>query len=287
MFSWLSFVAQNLIIVTGGAVRLTGSGLGCDTWPKCTEDSWVTTPEQGIHGAIEFGNRLMTFLLIAIAITLLILLWKKRHARKDLWTLAIISAAGIPGQAVVGGITVWTDLNPYVVGLHYLLSAILVCVTAALLVRVYETPGPRVRTSALPVMILAHLNTLAVAAVFVVGMLSTGSGPHAGDARVPRNGLDVEFVYHLHANLAYVLFALTLVLLVVAAVMKDRRVLRATVLLLAIELVQIVVGIAQARLGLPEILVVVHMLLAALSAAAVTVVVMRLKTPETDRTLGK
>jgi len=112
VFAWASLVSQILIIGTGGAVRLTGSGLGCPTWPRCTEDSFVSTPEMGWHGVIEFGNRLLTFVLVIIAVVMLVLLLRLRKERPELFRLSIALGLGIPGQAVIGGITVLTNLNP-------------------------------------------------------------------------------------------------------------------------------------------------------------------------------
>ncbi len=136
VFAWASLVSQILIIGTGGAVRLTGSGLGCPTWPRCTEDSFVSTPEMGWHGVIEFGNRLLTFVLVIIAVVMLVLLLRLRKERPELFRLSIALGLGIPGQAVIGGITVLTNLNPWIVGLHYLLSLVLVALAAVLLFRV-------------------------------------------------------------------------------------------------------------------------------------------------------
>ncbi len=110
--AWASLVSQILIIGTGGAVRLTGSGLGCPTWPRCTEDSFVTTAEMGFHGVIEFGNRLLTFLLIIIAIVMFLFVVRMRKERPELFRLSVALGLGIPGQAVIGGVTVLTDLNP-------------------------------------------------------------------------------------------------------------------------------------------------------------------------------
>ncbi|MET1065808.1 MAG: COX15/CtaA family protein, partial [Arthrobacter sp.] len=106
----LSLIGQTLLIVTGGAVRLTASGLGCPTWPRCTDASLVNTPEMGIHGIIEFGNRLLTFALAAIAVAMLVYLWNLRKERRDLFLLALGLLASIPAQAIIGGITVLTQL---------------------------------------------------------------------------------------------------------------------------------------------------------------------------------
>src|SRR5690606_20606263 len=124
--AWLNLVAQTVLVGTGGAVRLTGSGLGCPTWPKCTAESFVSTPEMGIHGVIEFGNRTLFFVLQIIAIFALLFVLKYRKRRRDLFILTIIPACSVLFQAVVGGITVLSGLNPYVVGLHFLLSVTLV-----------------------------------------------------------------------------------------------------------------------------------------------------------------
>ena len=131
--AWLSFLAEVLIIGTGGAVRLTGSGLGCPTWPTCTAESIVNTPEMGIHGFIEFGNRTLTGLVGILAIIVLVFVLKMRRERRDLFVLALVVVLGVVAQALVGGITVLTGLNPFIVGFHYVASVILVAVCAAFL----------------------------------------------------------------------------------------------------------------------------------------------------------
>lgn len=279
VFAWLSFLAEVIIIGTGGAVRLTGSGLGCPTWPMCTAESLVPTPEMGIHGLIEFGNRTMTSVVGILAVIVVVLVLKLRRERRDLFVLALIVLAGVVAQAIVGGITVLTGLNPFVVGFHYVASVVLVCVTAAFLVRMDAAPGPRVLAVPRWFAILTHVTTLVLAVVVFVGVLTTASGPHSGDINVIRNGFDAEFLSHVHAWPGYVLLALVLVLTVSAAVLRLPP--RAWLfVLLALLVVQIAVGIWQARNGLPEFLVGTHMVLASLSAAAMTVVVLRLKAPE-------
>ncbi|MEY2698881.1 MAG: hypothetical protein RL720_837, partial [Actinomycetota bacterium] len=140
--AWTTFVVQTLIVVTGGAVRLTASGLGCPTWPKCTEDSLVNTPEMGIHGIIEFGNRLLTFLLVIVAIATFALIFRMRKQRRDLFWLALLIGLGIPAQAVIGGISVLTKLDPYVVGLHFIVSIAMVVLSTVLVFNVYRGNGP-------------------------------------------------------------------------------------------------------------------------------------------------
>ncbi|GGI47067.1 cytochrome c oxidase assembly protein subunit 15 [Agromyces flavus] len=276
--AWLSFLAQTIIIATGGAVRLTGSGLGCPTWPLCTEGSLVTTPEMGIHGMIEFGNRLMTGVVGIVAVLVVLSIWRIRRERRDLWTLAVVVVLGIVAQAIVGGITVWTGLNPFIVGFHYVASLVLVCVTAAYLVRLDAVPGPRELAVPSWYAGLTHATTAVLAVSIVFGVLTTASGPHSGDADAGRTGYNAELLEHVHAWPGYALFVLTLVLLVGASRLR-LPVRRWVVVLLLVEVVQIAVGLYQARNGLPPLAVGVHMVLAALTAATMTVLVLKLKRP--------
>ena len=274
--AWGSFVANVAIIGTGGAVRLTGSGLGCPTWPLCTAESLVPTEEMGIHGIIEFGNRTLTGVLGILALLVFIRVWRIRGQRRDLFVLAAIVLVGILAQAVVGGITVLTDLNPIIVGFHYVASLILVCVTAAFLARMRETPGPRERVVPTGFAVLTHVNSLVLAVTVFVGVLTTGAGPHSGDAAVGRNGFDAVWLSHVHAWPGYVLAALTLALAIWALLKRLRPKAWLGVLLLVV-VVQVLVGVYQARNGLPAFAVGVHMVLASLAAAAQTVVILRLK----------
>lgn len=276
--AWATLVVQISIVGTGGLVRLTGSGLGCPTWPKCTADSLVATPEMGIHGLIEFGNRSLTFVLAIIAIVTFVLTLRYRKQRRDLFWLSLLVGMYIPLQAVLGGITVLSQLNPYVVGLHFFASVPLVALSAALVVRVYAVPGPRVRAVPTWYAAVAHVTSGFVLLTVIVGILVTGSGPHAGDEHAIRNGLDSEVLQHIHAIPAYVTFALTVAL--VASSFRTEPALRLrlwTSLLLAVELVQIAVGLIQANTGLPIALVNVHMVLAVTLVAAMTAVVLNLK----------
>jgi len=278
VLAWLSFLAEVLIIGTGGAVRLTGSGLGCPTWPRCTPDSLVNTPEMGIHGIIEFGNRTLTGLVGILALAVVVLVWRMRVERRVLFVLALVVLGGVVAQAVVGGITVLTGLNPFIVGFHYIASVSLVAVCAAFLVRMYQPAGPRERVVPGWFAGLTHAITAVLALTIVFGVLTTGAGPHSGDADVARSGFDAEVLEHVHAWPGYALFALTLVL-VVSAWRLRLPVRRWAIALLGVELVQIAVGLYQARNGLPELAVGTHMVLAALAAATMTVVVLRLKQP--------
>lgn len=274
----LSLVSQILIVGTGGAVRLTGSGLGCPTWPRCTDGSFVATPEMGIHGAIEFGNRLLTFVLIAIAIAMFLFVVRQRRTRPELFALALGLGLGIPAQGVVGGITVLTNLNPYVVGLHFVVSAVLVALATVLVYRVFAGPrGPRL---ALPTWYraVAYAAAALVSLTILVGIVTTGSGPHAGDGGAARNGLNSELLQHVHSWPAYATLVATIVLVLGAWRLRQGRLLRLALVLLGIEAAQIVVGLTQARLGLPEVLVGIHMVLAVCLGGSMTAVVLALRT---------
>ncbi|MET0589715.1 MAG: COX15/CtaA family protein [Naasia sp.] len=280
--AWATLVSQILIVGTGGAVRLTGSGLGCPTWPRCTPESYVNVPEMGIHGVIEFGNRLLTFVLVAVAILTFVSVIRTRATGRGLILPAVLVALYVPIQAVLGGITVLTGLNPYVVGLHYLASIVIVCFATWYVWRVYHDRRLRGVTVAAPLPLLVGLTAFAAAATIVVGVLTTGSGPHAGDSGAARNGLDSEFLQHVHSWPAYALLALAVAVTALAHVRRAALVRRYSLGLLGVIAVQIAVGLVQARLGLPEILVGIHMVLACLVAAAVTATALALRQTEKE-----
>jgi heme a synthase len=278
VFAWVALVTQLANVVSGAAVRLTGSGLGCPSFPECTPGSLVVTPEMGIHGLIEFGNRMVAVLLTLICVSVFLLVVRLRRSRPDLFWLAFSMALGIPAQALIGGMSVLSGLNPYVVGLHFVLSVVLIVLSTVLLYRVYGAPGSY-RVAAEPAMwwstvAVCVTGTLAV----LVGIVTTGAGPHAGDAAAPRNGLDPALLEHVHSYPAYAMLAASLVVLYLAwnASESTRR---WAVALLCLELVQILVGVVQARLGVPALLVGVHMILACLLAIVATVLVLSLMRP--------
>lgn len=268
-----SFASQVGIVVTGGAVRLTGSGLGCPEWPRCTAGSLSATPEMGIHGLVEFGNRLLTFVLGAIALATLAAVLRTLRSdrpRRDLVVPATVLLLGIPAQAVIGGVSVWSELNPWVVMLHFMCSAVLVGVVTVLVRRAQRPLG------ALPGRLgstwLARLGLVSMAAAYVVvylGTVVTGSGPHAGDPNSPRTGFDVASVTQIHAQAVALLVGLTVGLYAAArAVGSPGRLAGAALVLLCVELAQGLVGAVQYLLELPELLVGLHMLGAALLVAA-------------------
>lgn len=276
--AWALLVANILIVGTGGLVRLTGSGLGCPTWPLCTTDSLVNTPEMGIHGVIEFGNRVLTGVLVVVAALAFLAVVRQYRQRPELARLTFAVGVGIIVQAVVGGITVWLKLHPSIVGVHYLISAVLVALSAVHLCRVYAQPGPRTLTVTPRYAMLAYLTSASVLVTVAVGILLTGAGPHAGDKAAARNGLDPILWQHVHSWPAYITLALTLVLVLAAFATNPTLGLRRwTLLLLGVEVLQVAVGIWQARAGLPIALVNIHMVLAVTLVAAMTAVVMHLK----------
>lgn len=276
ILAWASLVSQIVIIGTGGAVRLTGSGLGCPTWPRCTEDSFVTTAEMGWHGVIEFGNRLLTFVLIIIALVMFAFVVKMRRERPELVRLSVAVGLGIPAQAVLGGITVLTDLNPYVVGLHYLVSAVMVGLASVLLYRVRVGPKSVVWTAPVGVRVLSFALLTVLSLSIVLGVLTTGSGPHAGDGGAARNGLDSELLQHFHSWPSYAAFGLMVMLTAIAwrPGLVSGRYRRSITALLILTGAQIAIGLYQARNGLPELLVGIHLVLAAVLVAVMVSVLL-------------
>lgn len=275
VFVWASVISQILIVVTGGAVRLTASGLGCPDWPTCDGENIVTTPEMGIHGVIEFSNRLLTFVLLVIAVGTLVLARKLQDERK-LFGPAVALIAGIFVQAVIGGVSVWFKLNPWIVGLHFVVSAVMIAIAAILMWRTYS---PNISVSNAQERRLANLVLSLVVVTELVGVLVTGSGPHAGDIDTPRNGLDSELLQHIHSYPAYAsLLALIALLVLVRRRDVDGYASRLVFWTLATLTGQAFIGVLQARLGLPAELVALHLLLASAIIALVTLTWLSLRT---------
>lgn len=275
-----SAIANGLIVLTGGFVRLTGSGLGCPTWPRCTEDSFTTTPELAAHGVIEFGNRLLTFVLVAIAAATLVAVF--RSARRDLRPLAVVAFLGIPAQGLVGGITVLTGLNPYTVAAHFLVSTALVALTTVMWLRSRE-PGVGQLVVRRPLALLVYGVAATVAVVLVLGTVVTGSGPHSGDPEAGRTGFDPALMSQLHADAVFLLLGLTIALLVALyATDSPGRVRRAARDLLIVELAQGVVGYVQYFTQLPILLVLLHMAGAVLTTAYAARLVWSVRGPASE-----
>ena len=266
LYAILSLISQILIVVTGGAVRLTGSGLGCPTWPECQPGSLVSVPELGIHGFIEFANRLLTFVLLLVALfTFIAVLRLPKPERRGLFWTSFSLGLGIIVQAVIGGISVLTGLNSWIVGLHFVVSAALISIAAIL---VWYSRGANVfPTNRLTKITTATLFPFGVLTI-LIGVVVTGAGPHAGDADTPRNGLDIDLFAHLHSYPAYVTLGLSVLL--VLFVYRAKQPLASSVALLGTLAGQAIVGIIQTRTGLPILLVGIHMLGAATLAYLLT-----------------
>lgn len=288
VLAWLSLALQIALIGTGGAVRLTASGLGCPTWPNCTASSFVPTPELGIHGIIEFSNRMLTIVLSVVVVLMFVAVLRLRRPRPDLFGLALTQGLSIPFQAVLGGLSVLSGLNPYVVGSHFLVSILLVVLTTHLVYRAYNGRRGGPRNMPAWYVVIAAVTAVFVGITVILGVLTTGSGPHAGDnsnakALAPRNGLDPLTLQSLHSIPAYITFGLTIVLVVIAIVGRFSGTCRCvrfySIALLSVEVAQIVVGITQAREGLPIALVNIHLVLAAILVAAMTGLLLSLRAP--------
>ncbi len=274
-----SLVSNMGLIVTGGLVRVTQSGLGCSTWPQCEPGSYVPHPEAGGHAFIEFGNRLLTFVLVAVAIGTLVAAWRARdpggRPRKRLRVLALCAAAGIPAQAVIGGFSVLTSLNPWVVGAHLLPSIALIVVSVAML---HEAHGltPDARASTLARRVALGVFVLGMV-VMVLGAVVTGAGPNSGDGGAARNGLNLEAVARVHSLSVWALIAGTVVLLILAR--GTIKTWRAAIVVVVVEILQGIIGYAQYFLGLPAWLVVAHMAGTALFTAAVSHLLLVTRSP--------
>lgn len=248
--AWAVAIANIVLIISGGVVRLTGSGLGCDAWPRCTSDgSWTTTPEMGIHGMVEFGNRLLTFVLVAVTVIAFLAVLRvvfpervsagfffkklfvgaRAHESRysDLFNLTLLLLWGIPVQAVVGGISVWLRLNPWMITAHYMLSALMIMIAGIYLNRVYRYfEGTAAREGLVPAAAPAHapaqgadagapasahlmrvlgwVGVVLVVALMFMGTVTTGTGPHAGDAETHRHAFNPVWVTRLHGSLVWI-----------------------------------------------------------------------------------
>ena len=262
VFGLLVFL-QIAIVVTGGAVRLTGSGLGCPTWPECTPGSYTPVPHQvegQLHAWIEFGNRLLTFVLLLcalLAFVIAIRVSKNAVMKSRVRLLAALQVIGIFGQGILGGITVLTDLNPIPVAGHFLLSIFLIAGAISLryeIVGIVKQKADGIVATLMPLLI--WLTVL----VLVVGTVVTGSGPHAGDINAKRFGFNPKIVSWLHADLVIALVVLTLVLWLITRISQNKVIHRYLSIFLLISISQGLIGYIQYFTGLPELIVAAHLL---------------------------
>ena len=280
-------VTQIAIVVTGGLVRLTGSGLGCPTWPQCVPGSYtpVVQQPQGVHKFIEFGNRTLTSVvgIVALAALVAVLLDVRRRSRpRRLVALGAVPLVGVVVQAVLGGVTVLTHLSPVTVAAHFLVSALIVVASTVLLGRAQEADGvvrPVVRSE---VRWMAWALAALTAVVVVLGTVVTGSGPHSGDADSPaRLGLDPRVASWVHADAVLVWFGVLLALLVALRLTDaPAAVRRVGLVTLAVGLLQGLIGYVQYLTGLPIVAVALHMLGACLLIVAVTRLLLSLREPD-------
>ena len=270
--AWASAVSNGLIAVTGATVRVTGSGLGCATWPQCQPGSLIPVSRSGlaaVHQAIEFSNRTLTgvVLITSLATFVLVLLYRPR--RRGLILLAAVPPFIVALQGVWGGFVVLTGLRWWTVAPHLLASLVILFTALAVVNRLSQPAGPArpVVPPALRGLVALMLGVLAL--LCVAGTLVTAAGPHGGDAATPRLDLPVSALAHLHAGLLYGFLGL-LVATGVAflAVGAPRKLLVRCGVLVVVTLAQATIGLVQYALGVPEVLVVSHVLGAVLLVTA-------------------
>jgi len=255
---------QSAIVITGASVRITGSGLGCSTWPECTPGSFTPTPDQPespLHAWIEFGNRLLTFILLLNALLLMISILRNR--RSELRILGLIQILGILAQGVLGGITVLTGLNPATVSAHFLLSIVLIAAALSLRQRAHGKTPTDIKLAPLTRR-LARITLALTALVIFAGTIVTGSGPHAGDDLAERFNLDPRMMSWIHADLVIALVGVTVAMLI-AIRLGEAEITRSSWGVsarnfLIICLAQGLIGYTQYFTGLPELLVGFHIL---------------------------
>lgn len=279
-----NLAANVLLVVTGGAVRVTDSGLGCPTWPQCTSGSVTPHAAMGIHGLIEFGNRMLTWVLVVIAIATWVAAMRRVPVDRLSRRLATGVAMGVPLQAIIGGITVLTNLNPWIVAFHFLATMVIISLATWMVVHTRSAargpdagePGATDAESA----VLRRFGVLLAWALYALtwvtiylGTVVTGSGPHAGDIKAHRNGLEPTQATQLHVDAVWTLVGLTaaLILLAVAAVPSLRR---AALIFGGVIVVQGIIGYVQYAAGLPEVLVILHMFGSALLMIGATQLVL-------------
>jgi heme a synthase len=262
-----SLVMGVLIVLGGGIVRVTGSGLGCPTWPECQAGSLTATPELGIHGFIEFANRSLTdVLVIAVACVIVAARLQKPRVR-SITRLAWSQFWLVVANAVVGGVSVLAKLNPYVVALHFIMAMALLTAIALTWHRVHEQPE-RPRQVAPAARLLSWLTAAVTLVLICAGTLATGSGPHSGQAPdgspVARMAFDWLAVTWVHGLLAAATLGLGVLLIVILRAPGEKVARERAVFFVGAVVVQGVIGVVQAVIGLPDVLVILHVVGAAL-----------------------
>ena len=281
-FAWAAVLTNGLIAVTGATVRVTGSGLGCPTWPECHPGSFVPVSRADlspIHQAIEFGNRTLTGLVLIASLGLFVVLWRAAPRRPGLVRLSAILPAGVVFQAIWGGLTVLTGLAWWTVAPHMLVSLVLLFVAIMVLVRLDETDDPPVPVVPRPLQMLTWATVGVLVALCVAGTLVTAAGPHGGDDATPRLDLSVRALAQLHADLMFAYLGLLVAMTVgYLAVKAPRRLMIRAYVLIGVTAGQGLIGLVQYATGVPEVLVVAHVLGATLLVAAAAALAMATRT---------
>lgn len=285
-----NLILQMLIVITGGLVRLTGSGLGCPTWPLCEGDSLTPVIHEAMtfHPFVEYGNRMLSVLVGVGALVTVWAVWRWARSRTPMMGLAWGILGLTVGQGVLGGITVLTGLHPTMVMGHFLVSMSLVALSTWLVLRERQADLAAVPVAPLMVRQLACATGLALIAVLILGTIVTGSGPHSGDAETPaRFGFDPRTVSWLHADFVMLFVGLVVAMVVATSLISGAgRAREWWGWVLLISVAQGLVGYTQYLTGLPEMLVLVHMLGAAALTATVTAGVVTLWDREAAPTDG-
>lgn len=254
-----ALVALVVIVVTGAAVRLTGSGLGCPSWPNCDADHLVPRAANGINGAVEFANRTFTGVVSLFVIAAVLGSLVRRPRRRDLTLLSLGLVGGVAAQIVLGGLSVIFELSPPWVMAHFLLSMVLVANAVVLHDRAGQSGAARYPIAAPEIRSMSRLLLLSAAAVLFTGTIVTGAGPHGGDATVRRLDFAVRDVARIHGiAVNLLLLALLATLWLLKRTRAPRPVQRDARVLLVVLVAQAAVGYTQYFTGVPAILVGVH-----------------------------
>jgi cytochrome c oxidase assembly protein subunit 15 len=283
-----NLAGQVLIVVTGGAVRLTGSGLGCSTWPQCEPGSFTPAVHEAlsIHPYVEFGNRLVSIALAVLAVVVAARVGLDRSRARSFRLLGVVPLVGVLVQAVIGGLSVLGDLHPALVGVHFLVSMALVSASTVLLERFGAGDAPARPVVPPRILLLGRVLAVAAAAVLALGVVVTGAGPHSGDeATGYRFAVDPYAMARIHSAAVWV-FAATGVALLVATRRGPERLRSRLWVLAGITALQGLIGYVQLFTGLPEVLVAAHLLGAALLTAATTYAYLGLRERGSDGPAG-
>lgn len=273
ILAMLLLIAQGGITVTGSIVRVTGSGLGCTSWPNCHEGSLV--PVEGVapalHQFIEFGNRLLAIAVGLIALALFIAVIRS-HRRREIFWLTLISGLGVVAQAVIGGVSVLLELKWWAVAVHFLPSMLLVWVAALLYMKIAEPDDAApVRRFPQNIRVWAAIAALGLTVVLITGTMVTGSGPHSGDEGIGMEGrldLDTRLLTYVHAGAMYVYLGLTgLVVFLFHRAKAPRDAINTGWVLLGLIIVQWAIGLIQFYLGVPRWTVPAHIAMSSVVVA--------------------